>query len=167
MPQVIEKNKHVTFSYSIADADSNEVLEAIEVPIPYIHGGTQRMFDKVEAAMDGAQIGDLVEVSLTAGEGFGEPDPELIFTDSVDKVPAQYHRVGAEVGFQNDRGETKSFVVTNVSEKEITIDGNNPLVGKNLIYRVKIHAIREASDAEIKNGVPADGPPLALHYNAD
>jgi FKBP-type peptidyl-prolyl cis-trans isomerase SlyD len=159
----VGKNKHVTFSYSIADADSNEVLEAIEVPIPYIHGGTQRMFDKVEAALDGARVGDLVEISLTPEEGFGEPDLELIFTDSVDNVPAQYRRVGAEVDFQNDRGETKSFVVTNVSEKEITIDGNNPLVGKNLIYRVKIHAIREASDAEIKNGMPADGPPLGLH----
>jgi len=136
MPQVVGKNKHVILSYSIADADSNEVLEAIEVPIPYIHGGTQRMFDKVEAALDGAQAGDLVEVSLTPEEGFGEPDPELIFTDSVDNVPPQYHRVGAEVDFQNDRGENKSFVVTSVSEKEITIDGNNP---------------------------PADGPPLGLH----
>jgi len=163
MSRVIGKNKHVVFSYTITDVESGEVLEAIEVPIPYIHGGTQRMFDKVEAAMDGAQVGDILEVSLTPEEGFGEPDPELIFTDSVDNVPPQYHRVGAEVGFQNDRGETKSFVVTNVSEKEITIDGNNPLVGKNLIYRVKIHAIREASDAEIKNGAPADGPPLALH----
>jgi FKBP-type peptidyl-prolyl cis-trans isomerase SlyD len=163
MSQVVGKNRHVTFSYSIADADSNEVLEAIEVPIPYIHGGTQRMFDKVEAALDGARVGDLVEISLTPKEGFGEPDPELIFTDSVDNVPAQYRRVGAEVDFQNDHGETKSFVVTNVSEKEITIDGNNPLVGKNLIYRVKIHAVREASDAEIKNGMPTDGPPLGLH----
>ncbi len=163
MSQAVGKNRHVTFSYSIADADSNEVLEAIEVPIPYIHGGTQRMFDKVESAMNGAQTGDIVEVSLTPEEGFGEPDPELIFTDSVDNVPAQYRRVGAEVDFQNDRGETKSFVVTNVSEKEITIDGNNPLVGKNLIYRVKIHAIRDASEAEIKNGMPADGPPLGLH----
>jgi len=163
MLQVIGKHKHVTLSYSIADADSNEVLEAIEVPIPYIHGGTQRMFDKVEAAMDGARVGDLVEISLTPEEGFGEPDPGLIFTDSVDNVPPQYHRVGAEVDFQNDRGETKSFVVTRVSEKEITIDGNNPLVGKKLIYRVKIHAIRDASEAEIKNGMPADGPPMALN----
>jgi len=163
MPQVVGNNKHVTFTYSIADADSNEVLEAIEVPIPYIHGGTQRMFDKVEAALDGAQVGDIVEVSLAPEEGFGEPDPELIFTDSVDNVPAQYHRIGAEVDFQNDGGETKSFVVTKVSEKEITIDGNIPLVGKNLIYRVKIHAIRDASDAEIKKGMPADGPPLGLH----
>jgi FKBP-type peptidyl-prolyl cis-trans isomerase SlyD len=163
MSQVIGKNKHVVFSYSIADVESGEVLEQIEVPIPYIHGGTQRMFDKVEAAMDGAQAGDLVEVSLTPEEGFGEADPELIFTDSVDNVPVQYRRVGAEVDFQNDRGETKSFVVTSVGEKNIMIDGNNPLVGKNLIFRVKIHAVRDASDAEIKNGIPVDGPAMGLH----
>ena len=151
------------FSYSIANADSDEVLEQIELPIPYIHGGTQRMFDKVEAAMEGAQVDDLVEVELSPGEAFGEPDPELIFIDSVDNVPEQFHRVGAEVDFQNDQGETKSFIVTSVSEKEITIDGNNPLVGKHLIFRVKIHAIRDANKSEIKTGMPDDGPKQALH----
>ena len=60
MPQVVSKNKHVVFSYSITDSDSDEVLEQIGVPIPYIHGGTQRMFDQVEAAMEGAQVGDIV-----------------------------------------------------------------------------------------------------------
>jgi FKBP-type peptidyl-prolyl cis-trans isomerase SlyD len=76
----------------------------------------------------------------------------------VDNVPGQYHRVGAEVEFQNDRGETRSFVVTRVSESEITIDGNSPLVGKNLVFRVKVHAIRDATDNEINTGLPADGP---------
>jgi len=163
MPELIEKNKHVLFSYSISDADSGEVLEVIDVPIPYIHGGTQRMFDKVEVAMTGAQVGGFVEVSLSPEDGFGPPDVELIFTDSVDNVPEQFHRVGAEVDFQNDHGETKSFVVTSVSDTEITIDGNNPLVGKNLIFRVKVHAIRDASEAEMKSGLPGDGPDLGLH----
>ena len=163
MSQVITKNKHVMFSYSIVNADSDEVLEQIELPIPYIHGGTQRMFDKVEAAMEGAKVEDLVEVKLSPAEGFGEPDAELIFTDSVDNVPPQFHQVGAEVDFQNEQGETKSFTVTSVSEKEITIDGNNPLAGKNLIFRVKIHAIRDASNSEIISGMPDDGPKQALH----
>jgi FKBP-type peptidyl-prolyl cis-trans isomerase SlyD len=113
--------------------------------------------------MEGAQAEELVEVKLTPEEGFGESDAELIFTDSMDNVPAQFHRVGAEVDFQNDQGETKSFIVTSVSEKEITIDGNNPLVGKNLIFRVKIHTIRDASDSEIKSGMPDDGPKQAVH----
>jgi hypothetical protein len=36
MPQVVSKNKHVVFSYSIADSETGEVLEQIGVPIPYI-----------------------------------------------------------------------------------------------------------------------------------
>ena len=162
MSQIIEKNKHVVFSYSITDVESGKVLEQIEVPIPYIHGGPQRMLDKVEEAMTGAQSGDLVEVALTPEEGFGEPDQGLIFTDSVDNVPEQYHQVGAEVEFQNDRGETKIFLVTSVSESKITIDGNNPLVGKHLIFRVKIHSVRDATDSEIDTGLPADGPKQPL-----
>ena len=96
-------------------------------------------------------------------ESFGEPDPGLIFADALENVPVQFHRVGAEVDFQNDQGETKSFIVTSVSETQITIDGNSPLVGKNLIFRVKIHAVRDASKREIETGMPDDGPNQALH----
>jgi FKBP-type peptidyl-prolyl cis-trans isomerase 2 len=59
MHQVVEKNKHVQFSYSITDADSGKVHEQFETPIPHIHGGPQLMYDKVEAAMEGAGVGEL------------------------------------------------------------------------------------------------------------
>lgn len=41
--------------------------------------------------------------------------------------------------------------------EQITIDANNPLAGKNLVFRVKIHAIRDASLTEIESGLPAEG----------
>lgn len=153
--QVIQKNKHVMFSYTIVDADRGDVLEEVEIPMGYVHGGEQRMFDKVEKAMQGASIGDEVEVTLGPEDTFGAPDPEIVFTDSLDNVPAQLHRIGAEVEFQNDEGEIKSFIVTKIEDGLLTIDGNNPLVGKNLTFKVTIHDIRDATEKEIETGKPA------------
>jgi FKBP-type peptidyl-prolyl cis-trans isomerase SlyD len=153
--QRVEKNKHVMFSYTIVDVASGEVLEQVEIPMGYIHGGEQRMFDKVEKAMEGAKIGDEIEIELAPHECFGEADPELIFTDSMENVPPQFHRVGAEVEFQNDQGEVKSFTVTKIEDGLLTIDGNSPLVGKTVQFKVMIHDIRDATEKEIQAGRPS------------
>ncbi len=153
--QRVSNKKHVMFSYTIVDADAGDVLEQVEIPMGYIHGGEQRMFDKVEKAMEGCVTGDEIEVTLTAAEAFGEADPELVFTDSIENVPPQFHQVGAEVEFKNDQGEVKSFTVTKIEDGLLTIDGNNPLIGKNITFKVTIHDIRDATEKEIKAGKPS------------
>ena len=153
--QRVANNKHVMFSYTIVDADGGDVLEQVEIPMGYIHGGEQRMFDKVEKAMEGSTIGDEIEVTLAPSEAFGEADPVLIFTDSIENVPPQFHKVGAEVEFKNDQDEVKSFTVTKIEDGLLTIDGNNPLIGKNLRFKVTIHDIRDATEKEIKAGKPS------------
>jgi len=153
--QRVSNKKHVMFSYTIVDADAGDVLEQVEIPMGYIHGGEQRMFDKVEKAMEGCATGDEIEVTLSPAEGFGEADPELIFTDSMENVPPQFHQVGAEVEFKNDKDEVKSFTVTKIEDGLLTIDGNNPLIGKNLTFKVTIHDIRDATEKEIKAGKPS------------
>lgn len=153
--QIVEKNKHVMFSYTIVDSDRGDVLEQVEIPMGYVHGGEQRMFDEVERAMEGATIGDEIEVTLPPEKTFGEADPDLIFTDLLENVPPQFHHVGAEVEFQNENGDVKSFKVTRIGEGTLTIDGNNPMVGKNLTFKVVIHDIRDATDREIKTGRPS------------
>ena len=84
--QVVKKNKFVMFSYSIVDAEQGDVLEQVEVPIGYIHGGEQRMFHKVEKAMEGAVIGEEIEVTLKSEEAFGVADKSLVFTDSMENL---------------------------------------------------------------------------------
>jgi FKBP-type peptidyl-prolyl cis-trans isomerase SlyD len=153
--QVVAKNKHVLFSYTIVDADRGDVLEQVEIPMGYIHGGEQRMFDKVEKAMTGAAIGEEIEVTLKPEEAFGEADQSLIFSDSMENVPPEFHHPGAKVEFQNDQGEIKFFTVTRVEDGLLTIDGNSPLVGKNLRFKVTIHDIRDATEKEISSGRPS------------
>lgn len=153
--ETVQKNKHVMFSYTIVDSERGDVLEQVEIPMGYIHGGEQRMFDEVEKAMEGSAIGDEIEVTLPPEKTFGDPDPSLIFTDALENVPPQFHQLGAEVEFQNESGEVKSFIVTKIENGTLTIDGNNPLVGKNLTFKVVIHDIRDATEKEIQTGRPS------------
>jgi FKBP-type peptidyl-prolyl cis-trans isomerase SlyD len=76
-------------------------------------------------------------------------------------VPEEYRQVGMAILMENDQGKTKSFLVTRVDKKTVTIDGNNPLCGREVIFRLEILLVREASDEEIEyGGKIEEGPDL-------
>lgn len=152
MSDKISNNKFVSLTYTITDENDN-ILERIDMPIQYIHGVKSQVIEKIEKALEGQQTGDLVHVSLSPEEGFGEHQPELTFSDDIDNVPPQFHSIGAEVEFQNDHGESKIFRVTKIEDGKLTVDGNHPFAGKTITYNVTVVDVRDATTDELKNGV--------------
>jgi FKBP-type peptidyl-prolyl cis-trans isomerase SlyD len=53
---------------------------------------------------------------------------------------------------ENDRGETRSFLVTRIDGETLTVDGNHPLCGKDVVFRLAVLSVRDATDAEMKSG---------------
>ena len=159
--QFVEQDKVVSFVYTIVD-NQGTLLEQSDIPISYVHGGKHDLFEKVEQALDGAVVGDIVEVSLTAEEGFGVRDPELTYTDAIENVPDEFRRIGAEVEMMNDQGDSKKFVVTRIEDGKLTVDGNHPMAGKTIIFRISVKDIRDATPEEQANGVDAMAMPV-LH----
>ena len=148
----------VSFTFSIKD-ESGTTLEQSPMPMDYLHGNMQ-MFPKIEAALEGKKVGDEVEVTMTPAETFGEHDPDLILTDNVDNVPAEYRYVGARPIFHNDRGEKLEFVVTEINDGKIVLDANHPYAGKSLTFHIKIEGIRTPTDAELQHGMQVESPNL-------
>jgi len=159
--QFVEQHKVVSFVYSIVDA-SGELLEQSDLPISYVHGGKHDLFEKVEQGLAGAVVNDTVEVSLTPAEGFGPHDPDLTYTDSIENVPEEFRSLGAEVEMMNDQGDSRKFTVTRIEDGKLTVDGNHPMAGKAITFRIKVTDIRDATLEEIANGVEAMEMPV-LH----
>jgi len=152
MSEKISKNKFVSLTYTITDEDDN-ILERIDMPIQYIQGGKSQVIEKVEAALEGHHVDDIVSVTLTPEEGFGAHQPELTFSDDIENVPPQFHSIGAEVEFKNDHGESKIFRVTHIEDDKLTVDGNHPFAGKTIIYNITVKEVRDATVDEMTNGV--------------
>ncbi len=157
----VGREKVVTFTYSISD-ESGEILEQSDIPISYVHGGKHDLFEKVEHALDGSVVGDSIDVRLTPEEGFGAHDPKLTYTDDLENVPPEFQHIGAEVEMMNDQGESMKFTVTSIEDGKLTVDGNHPMAGKAIIFHIKVIDIREATPAEIANGVEPMAMPV-LH----
>jgi FKBP-type peptidyl-prolyl cis-trans isomerase SlyD len=151
MTDTIKKDKFVSLTYTITD-ENDEILERIDMPVNYVHGRDSQVIDKVEIALEGHAQGDEVCVELSPEEGFGEHQAELTFTDDIDNVPHEFRHLGAEVEFQNDKGESRMFRVSKIEDGKLTVDGNHPFAGKMITYNIKVTAVRDATPDEITNG---------------
>ncbi|MGD8803914.1 MAG: peptidylprolyl isomerase, partial [Gammaproteobacteria bacterium] len=70
--------------------------------------------------------------------------------------------VGTSILMENDKGQTKTFLVTRIAGDIITIDGNNPLCGRKVIFKLDILTVRDATDEEIQAGGKVEqGPDIS------
>lgn len=151
----VARNMVVYLTYTILDQNGG-LFEQYDLPIGYVHGVNGRLFAKIEQALEGRQVGDCVEVTLSPRDGFGEHKAELAFTDDIDNVPPEHRRLGAEVMFENERGEQIELRVTRIADGKLTVDANHPLAGQTVKFVVTIVGMRPATLEEIANGMPAD-----------
>ena len=148
----VTRNKVVSVTYTVRDSRDDNLLEAIDIPVDYVHGGPAGLFEKIEAALEGKGVGDSVEVILAPEEAFGPHDPSRTFTDVIENVPPEFRRLGAQAEFHNDEGETLTMTVTHVDAGTITLDGNHPFAGKTVIFAVTVAGIRDATPLELASG---------------
>lgn len=156
---VIGLHKVVYLTYEIRDASNDDILERTDVPVGYVHGGKSNLFTKIEHSLEGHKVDDTVYVTLNPEEGFGHHDPTLTFTDDMRNVPPEYRHLGAEALFENDQGEQITMVVSRIQDGKVTLDGNHPMAGKTVTFRITISSIRDASKGEIERGIPDDHHP--------
>ena len=149
----------VSIGYSIRD-EQGQLLEYRDLPVDYVHGGKGELFPKLEASLEGCQVGDSVTVDLTADEAFGPHDPGLTFTDSIENVPEDLRQLGTEFEAENADSKAMHFRVVEITADSLTVDANHPLAGKNIHYEVTVKAIRKASTQEIVTGKVEEIPPL-------
>jgi FKBP-type peptidyl-prolyl cis-trans isomerase SlyD len=94
---------------------------------------------------------------------YGPRDENLVFTDQIENVPEEFREVGLKILMENEKGEPKEFIVTRMDDKTLTVDGNNPLCGRDLIFKLEILTVRDATPEEIEAGTKVvDGPDIDM-----
>ena len=159
--EIIEDGKYVELTYKVIDHSSGAVLTMIEYPLGYVHGTNEILAPPVMAELQGKSADDVIEVPIDCNQLYGPRDESLVITDRIQNVPEEYREVGTAILMENEQGQTKSFLVTRVDAKSVTIDGNNPLCGREVIFRLEILLVRDATEEEIAfGGKVEEGPDL-------
>jgi FKBP-type peptidyl-prolyl cis-trans isomerase SlyD len=146
-----EKDTVVTLTYTLTDADG-EVVENSADPVSYLHGGYDGILPAVEAAIEGSQPGDEVDVTLEPVDAFGEYDAELVRVE-----PRHLFPEGLAVGMQfegagSNSGTAHVYTVTDIADDKVVVDGNHPLAGERLRLQCRVTEVRAAQPEEITHG---------------
>ena len=152
MGESIQSGKFVELSYKVTDRKSGHVLTRVDFPLGYVHGHNEILAPSVHRELEGKSVGDVIEVPIDGSQIFGHRDESLVFTDRIENVPEEYRHVGTSILMESENGRTRSFLVTRVDEETLTVDGNNPLCGRQVVFTLEILTVRDATDEETRVG---------------
>ena len=102
--------------------------------------------------LEGRSAGDVIEVPIDCDRLYGTRDETLVFTDRIENVPEEYRELGTTISMENAKGEIRNFIVTRMDDTTLTVDGNNPLCGRKVVFKLEVLTVRDATDQEIEMG---------------
>jgi FKBP-type peptidyl-prolyl cis-trans isomerase SlyD len=150
--EAIRDGKFVELTYEVTDKKSGQLLTRVEFPLGYVHGHNEILAPSVHKALEGKRAGEVIEVPIDGHRIFGARDESLVVTDRIDHVPEEYRRLGTSILMENDKGQSRSFLVTRMDDETLTVDGNNPLCGREIVFRLAVLSVRDATDEETRAG---------------
>ncbi len=152
MSDTIQNENFVELNYKVIDKKTGDVLVTVDYPLGYVHGVNDVMSEQVTKELDGKKVGDIIDVPIDTKQLYGDRDESLVFTDRIENVPEEYREIGMTISMENEKGEPRNFIVTRFDDKTLTVDGNNPLCGRDVVFALEVLSIREATDEEIDLG---------------
>ena len=152
MSESIQTGKLVELTYKVTDRKSGHVLTRVEFPLGYVHGHNEILAPSVHQQLEGKSAGDVIEVPIDGNQIFGPRDDSLVFSDQIENVPEEYRKIGTSILMESGTGQTRSFLVTHMDDERLTVDGNNPLCGREVVFTLEILTVRDATDEETRTG---------------
>jgi FKBP-type peptidyl-prolyl cis-trans isomerase SlyD len=149
---VIEKDKVVYMHYTLKNKDGEVIDSSIEAePLAYIHGNGF-LIPGLEEELEGKQPNDSLQVTIPPEKAYGDYKENQISVHKKENFEnADQLQVGMQVHGQTEQGVI-TFTVTELSDKEVTLDANHPLAGETLDFDVSVVDVRDATKEELEHG---------------
>ena len=139
MAEVVENGDTVTFTYEGRIEDGSTFHLHDDGPVA-VEIGDGKLVKGLEAGLIGMESGQDKEFQVSAAEGYGEINIDLI--QDVDLELMKQNDITPEVGMviQTSHGNCH---VTKIDGNNVEISYNHPLAGNNLTYLVTVINIKK------------------------
>ncbi len=155
-----EKNV-VGIEYEVKEAGSSVVVDTNKggQPLEFIMGKGQ-IIPGLEKALVGMKEGESGDIHVKAEDAYGERKEDAVQTLPREQFEGIDLKEGMTLYGQNEEGQSTQVIVKSFDDKEVTIDFNHPLAGKDLMFSIKVLSARQTTLEELTSGVvggPATG----------
>ncbi len=141
----------INFHYTLTDKDGKLLDTSRKGEAFAFLQGSGQIIPGLESALAALNMGDRKTIEVPYLQAYGAYDQKLIFQVARERLPAEK----VNIGDMFEVGEGAAFrvvTVVQVNEKEVVLDGNHPLAGKDLTFDVEIMGVRPATAEEIAHG---------------
>lgn len=140
---MVERGKRVSIEFTLKLDDGTLAATNVgEEPFVFQHGRRQ-ILPALEQAMEGFQLNERREITLSAEEGFGTVDPDAFWAVDAGGIPEESRAVG-EVLMVRDNSDTRLRArVHEIDSDMLVLDFNHPLAGERLHFDVRVVAIED------------------------
>ena len=142
----------IAFNYVLKNT-KGDLIDASEPnqPLPFLTGRGQIIpgLEEVVATMN---EGDKKIVNVPAAQAYGEVRADMVM--DVPKTELEHLKdlqVGSHLQLQLGEG-VKVVTVSKITDSHVTLDGNHPLAGTDLVFDIEVALVREATADEVLHG---------------
>jgi peptidylprolyl isomerase len=135
-----KEGKKITIHFT-ASLKNGEVIESTRDSQPIqMTLGKHTMFSNLEDEIATMKTGERKTIEVPCAEAFGDYHNELIITLPIENFPDEV-QVGERYMLIINDSENMPIFVTEIDDDLVTVDGNHPLAGKDLIFDVELLAV--------------------------
>lgn len=146
----------VALTWTLKDT-LGEILDELDEPVEFLLGGND-LLASIEAALQGHETPDTLELHLEPEQAFGDYDENLVFLEARSIFPAEleegltFDGAAMPPGTSSQVPPENIYTVTEIYPEHVVLDGNHPLAGIAIRLALKVESVREATEAEIGQG---------------
>ena len=101
--------------------------------------GEGRVIPGFENAVIGLSVGDSRTTHIPSDDAYGPHHPEMVLSVGRDQFPPDIEpEVDQQLQLRQPDGSAFVVVITDVTEDEVTLDGNHPLAGLALNFDIRL-----------------------------
>lgn len=138
MTQVKENNTvKVHYTGKLADGqifDSSEGQEPLAFTL-----GEGRLIPGFEKGLIDMKLNEKKTINIAKDEAYGDPREDLIIEVPKSELPQEMTpEVGMGLVSRTPEGQEMNFLVVEVRDETVVLDGNHPLAGQDLIFDLEV-----------------------------
>lgn len=148
---IIEKDKTVTFEYSLIDEKGVEIDSSEKSgPFTYVHGYSETLTG-MEEILDGKEEGFIFDGVIPCEKAYGRrSDENLVPVPREEFEDCSNFEVGMFLNIVNSYDEPQEMEIVAIDKENITIDANGPYADMDIKFSCKVLEVRDATEDEIK-----------------
>lgn len=159
----VAKNTVVTIKYMLSDKDGQVIDQSEQENLVYLHG-SDYLVPGLENAIENHEVGDKFDVKVDAEQGYGAYNDNLVQEVPISMFCGADLVVGQTFLAETEEGQ-RPVTIRKIEKETVVVDGNHPLAGVDLYFKVEVVDVREATQSEIEHKhVHSDGNCCCHHH---